>query len=135
MLIFTAIWHHRGMLAWLLEQGVSPDCRMGAGGNTPLMGAAAKGNLSTMKLLLKFGANPAALNFDSENALGYAVTWKQPQSIELLVAAGADINNMDDSGPEMTQLDWAELSSWTEGAQLLRSLGAKRYSELAGQSS
>lgn len=48
----------------------------------------------------------------------------------LLVSAGADINNTDDSGPNRTQLDIAELSDWPEVAAALRRLGAKRYSEL-----
>ena len=130
MLVFAAIWHHRGMLRWLLERGVVPDCRMGKAGNTPLMQAAADGDCQTISLLLEFGADPNALNFESENPLGFAVTWKQPKAIELLVAAGADINNMDDSGQGRTQLDCAELSDWTEGILLLRALGAKRYCEL-----
>jgi len=107
---------------------------MGEGGNTPLMQAAAEGDSQTINLLLEFGANPSALNSESENPLGFAVSWKQLKAIELLVAAGADINNIDDPGPEKTQLDWAELSDWTEGALLLRTLGAKRYSELSHNS-
>jgi len=130
MLTFIAIWHNRGLLRWLLERGVSPDGRMGHQGNTPLMQAAADGDLFVMKLLLQFGADPNALNFASENPLGFAVTWRQAEAISLLVAAGADVNNTDDSGPERTQLDIAERSQWTEGVQILLRLGAKRYAEL-----
>ncbi|MEW4490413.1 ankyrin repeat domain-containing protein [Thalassoglobus sp. JC818] len=130
MLIFTAIWENRSMLRWLLERGVSPDCRLGKVGNTPLMQAAAEGDLEAMVLLLDFGADPNALNEESENPLGFAVAWKQLEPIRVLVAAGADINDTADSGPERTQLDIAEFSGWTEVAALLRSLGAKRFSEL-----
>lgn len=94
------------------------------------MSAAAEGDVGAMMLLLEYGANPNALNSYSENPLGYAVTWQQPRAIEVLVAAGAEINNMDDSGPGMTQLDWAELSQWTEMVSVLRALGAKRFEEL-----
>ena len=131
MLVYAAIWRHWGMLRWLLERGLSPDCRMGKGGNTPLMDAAAHGDCRTIQLLLEFGADPAALNSESENPLGFAVTWQQAKAVELLVAAGVDVNNIDDSGPGKTQLDWAELSQWTDMVTLLRGLGAKRYCELA----
>jgi ankyrin repeat protein len=130
MLIFTAIWNNRGMVKWLLHQKVSPDTRMGEDGNTPLMQAAADGDIPLMKLLLQFGADPNALNEERENPLGFAVTLQQPEAVRLLVENGADVNNMDDSGPKKTQLDCAELSEWHEVAGTLRSLGAKRYSEL-----
>ncbi len=127
MLVYTAIWFNKGMLRWLLEHDVSPDSRKG---NTPLMQAAADGDIVTMRLLLEFGANPNALNEESENPLGFATTYEQPDAIKLLVDAGADINNQDDSGPGRTQLDCAELSGWTDCVDVLRSLGAKRHSEL-----
>lgn len=130
LLIFTAIWHNRGMLKWLLQQRVSPDTRMGDDGNTPLMQAAADGDVPLVKLLLQFGADPNALNEERENPLGFAVTWQKPNVIRALVEHGADVNNLDDSGPEKTQLDWAELSEWHEVVDVLRSLGAKRFSEL-----
>lgn len=130
MLVFDAIWYNRGMLRWLLERGVCPDSRMGEGGNTPLMHAAAQGDVVVLKLLLEFGADPNALNEESENPLGFAVTWEQPEAIKLLVAAGADVNSTVDSGPGRTQLDSAELSGWPTSAEALRSVGGKRYSEL-----
>ncbi len=118
------------MIRWLLERGVSPDCRMGDHGNTPLMHAAADGDATVMALLLEFGADPTLLNDASETALGFAVTYNHVTAIEVLVNAGADINNTDDSGPNRTQLDTAELSDWPEVAAALRRLGAKRFSEL-----
>lgn len=131
MLVYAAIWRNRGMLPWLLSQGVDPDSRMGENGNTPLMQAAADGDIWTMTILLKHGANPNALNANNENPLGFATAWKQIESIRLLVDAGADINDTIDSGPNRTQLDSAELSSWSEGSELLRLLGGKRFSEFA----
>ena len=65
--------------------------------------------IAAMKLLLEFGGNPNAINEKSENPLGFATTWEHPEAIKILVDAGADINNQDDSGPERTQLDWADL--------------------------
>ena len=129
-LIFTAIWHNRGMVKWLLEKGVSANTQMGEGGNTPLMEAAAAGDVPLVELLLEFKADPNALNEDNENPLGFAVTWQQPEIVKILVAAGADVNNTDDSGDGKTQLDWAELSGWTTVVDALISVGAKRYVQL-----
>ncbi len=97
------------------------------------MHAASEGDIPVMKLLLGFGADPNAPNEESENALGFVVSWKQPEAIKLLIAAGADVNNTDDSGPDRTQLDSAELSEWTEGVAVLRTLGGKRYAELISE--
>lgn len=133
-LVHTAVFFNRGMFLWLLERGVSPDCRSGYSGNTPLMHAACHSDLEMMKLLLQFGADLNAVNEYSEDAFGYAVTWEQPQAVELLVARGVDVNDMVDSGPGRTQLDCAEQSKWVEMAATLRALGAKRFSELNGSS-
>lgn len=129
-LVHAAYWGNRGMLRWLLERGVSPDDREFCTGSTPLMSAAAHGDLGVMKVLLEFGADPNALNNESENPLGFAVAWQQPEAIKRLVAAGAYVNNTEDSGPERTQLDTAELAKWSEGVAVLRALGGKRYKDL-----
>lgn len=130
LLVYASIWHNRGMLRWLLAHGVDPDCRMGQNGNTPLMQAASDGDLWAIKILLEFNADPNALNAKQENPLGFATSWEQLDSVRLLVAAGAVINDTIDSGPGRTLLDCAELSSWRLGAELLRSLGGKHFSEL-----
>lgn len=129
MLLFTAMWFNRGMLRWLLERGV-PTKDRGEPTNTPLMHAAAEGDLKSLQTLIEFGADLHALNEWNENALGFACTWQQPQAIRALVAAGVDVNDQVDSGPEWTQLDVAEASGWTEVAHVLRELGGKRYAEL-----
>lgn len=117
------------MLRWLLEHEVPPDSG-GCDGDTPLMHAASEGDVRVMKLLLVFGANPHAVNANSENPLGFAATYEQPEAIKVLVAAGVDVNDTTDSGPGRTQLDIAEVSGWTEVAATLRSLGGKHYAEL-----
>jgi len=131
MLIYAAVWQNRGMLRWLLEHDVPPDSGAKAhDGNTPLMHAASVGDVRVMKMLLAFGADPNAVNASSENPLGYAATYEQPEAIKVLIAAGVDVNDTTDSGPGKTQLDIAEVSSWTDVAATLRSLGGKRYAEL-----
>ncbi len=96
------------------------------------MQAAANGDLPVMQILLEFGADPNALNESSENPLGFAVAYEQLEAVKLLVNSGAEVNNLDDSGPGYTQLDWAEMSKWSDGVKVLRELGGKRYNELTG---
>lgn len=98
------------------------------------MQAAADGDVSSIKILLAFGANPNALNEQNENPLGFAITWKQIESVRLLLDAGAAVNDTFDPGPSRTQLDWVELSNWREAADLIRAFGGKRYSELIQES-
>jgi ankyrin repeat protein len=131
MLVYAAIWRNYGMLRWLLERDVSPDSRMGKNGNTPLMQAAADGDIRVIKILLEFGADPNAVNSNSENPLGFAITWQQPDAIRLLVAAGADVNSTVDSGLGRTQLDIAELSEWDDCAEVLSELGGRRFVDLS----
>ena len=61
-LVFSAVWHNPGILPWLLQHGVQPDCRLGADGNTPLMQAASENQLDTMRLLINAGADVNASN-------------------------------------------------------------------------
>ncbi|MGD0898048.1 MAG: ankyrin repeat domain-containing protein [Thermoguttaceae bacterium] len=130
LLVQAARWHNRSMLPWLLERGVSPNSRVGRGGNTPLMDAAAEGDTWAASLLIDYGAGIEAANENGETPLGYAVTYEHPEVVRLLAARGADINGTE--GTDKTYLDWALLSGWQEVADTLRSLGAKRMSELAG---
>jgi ankyrin repeat protein len=100
MLIYAALWHHRAMLRWLLEHDVPADSGVNVDdGNTPLMHAASEGDVRAMKLLLAFGANPNAVNTNSENPLGYAATYEHPEAVKVLIAAGVDVNDTADSGP------------------------------------
>ena len=88
------------MLPWLLQHGVHPDCRLGADGNTPLMQAACKNELDTMRLLIDAGADVKARNEENETPLGFACAWNQWKAAELLIDCGADVNAIvvDDRG-------------------------------------
>jgi len=129
-LVPAACWHNRSMLPWLLDRGVNPDSRLGRGGNTPLMQAAGDGDIWAISLLIDHGAGLEVTNENGETPLGYAVAYEQPDAIGLLAGRGANINGTE--GTDKTYLDWAMISGWHEVADTLRSLGAKRMSELAG---
>ncbi|MCA9038167.1 MAG: ankyrin repeat domain-containing protein, partial [Planctomycetaceae bacterium] len=128
-LIYEAMWRNRKMLQWLLMNGVKPDSPLA--GNTPLMSAAADGDLKAIELLLQFGANVNARNEENEVPLGYACSWKQWPAAELLIKNGANVNAIENEG--RTHLDWLILSEETSGAALLRSYGALTYRELESQ--
>lgn len=128
ILVFRAVWQYQGMLAWLLAQGVHPDCKLYAGDATPLMHAAAEGELESMRLLLDHGADPNARNENNEVPLGYACSYQHWEAAKLLVERGADVNGIEYEG--RTHLDFVTWGGNEQGIQLLRSLGGLRYAEL-----
>ncbi len=128
LLVFNAIWRNPAILPWLLQRGVHADSRLGRDGNTPLMQAAADGDLQTMRLLLKHGADPTARNKQNETPLGFACAWTQWPAAELLLDNGADVNTIEDH--ERTFLDWATISGHVDGIELLRTRGGQRYAEM-----
>lgn len=128
MLVYRAVWQHRRMLPWLLAQGVHPDCKMCPGEGTPLMHAAADGDLESMRLLLDHGADPNARNERNELPLGYACSYEHWEAAELLVERGADVNGIEREGK--THLDWMTIGNRERGIQVLRALGGLLYDEL-----
>ena len=128
LLLFTAIWSRPSLVPWLLDRGVSADCRLGVGSNTPLMQAAADGDTNLMTMLLDFGAEIEATNECNERPLGFACSWRQLDAARLLLERNADPNALED--PDKTYLDWAQLSEHHEMVDLLRSFGGLSFSEL-----
>ena len=128
MLVFRAVWQYHSMLAWLLEQGVHPDCKMSPNGGTPLMHAAANGDLNSMRLLLQYGANPNARNENNELPLGYACSYEQWEAARVLIELGADVNGIEREG--LTFLDWMIMANKEQGIELLRARGGLTFSDL-----
>ena len=128
MLVYRAVWQFHDMLPWLLAQGVHPDCKMSPADGTPIMHAAADGDLKSMELLLQHGADPNARNEDNELPLGYACSYEQWGAARLLIERGADVNGIEREG--LTHLDWMTLGEKEQGIELLRSFGGKLFAEL-----
>ncbi len=128
-LLLNAIWHNHALVPWLLDRGVSPDCRLGTGSNTPLMQAASDGDTDLMRLLLRHGADVMATNEENERPLGFACAWNQPNSARILLEHGAGPNLPEDVNA--TYLDWAIVSDHTELAAVLTSHAAVRHCELS----
>ncbi len=124
-LVYRAVWQCQRMLPWLLAQSIHPDCRLYPSDGTPLMHAAAEGDLEAMRLLLDHGADPNARNEKNELPLGFACSYNQWDAVKLLVERGANVNGIEDEG--MTHLDYVREE---RGIQVLRALGGLRYDEL-----
>jgi ankyrin repeat protein len=86
-------------VAELLANKADPDLRDGAG-NTPLILCSRSGKNNTMyrvsKLLIKYGCEVDAVNWEGRSALHYAV--EKLRGVDLLVTEGADCNIRDCDG-------------------------------------
>jgi ankyrin repeat protein len=71
--------------------------------NTPLVFASMTGDMENVKLLIARGARP------TEKALSQAVTFGDPQVVEALIAAGADVIGLKDSSG-VNLLHWAAIT-------------------------
>lgn len=79
-------------LVKLLNRGVDPDTVDGQG-NTLLMLAAREGYADTVKALLKYRPKLSARNQAGDSALMLAVLKSNAEIVDLLLAAGAEINH------------------------------------------
>ncbi len=59
---------------------------------TPLMTAAHAGRVAAVELLLKYNADPNLRATDNASALHWACLSGDVQSVEMLIAAGAELN-------------------------------------------
>ncbi len=73
----------------LLDQGADPNLVDAGEHFTPLMHAAAEGNLEVVKILLKYGADPALKDVDGDNAETFARQAGHVQVAELLLNISA----------------------------------------------
>ncbi len=95
-----------------------------------LIKAAHSGNIEVAKQAIADGANVNA-EFLGTTPLHSASGGGHKQTIELLIAKGADVNAEDDEGK--TPLDYAIIGKDTETADLLRKHGAKTAKELKAE--
>lgn len=95
--------------------------------NKPLLQAGADGDIDKVKSLLSRGADLNARDWEG-TALHTAAQHGQKPVVQLLIAAGADVNIRNKQG--RTALDLAEQRGHTEVVRLLRMPGAKDKSAL-----
>lgn len=90
-------------------------------GETPLMAAAAEGDLAGVEQALADGEDVHAKDAEGSDALMYAIYWGDPDVIQTLLDAGADVNTLNNY---TTPLAIAVLHEDYESAKLLIENGA-----------
>jgi ankyrin repeat protein len=120
-LILAAYDDHPAALAYLLLAGANP-CLGDRNGNTALMGALYKGELTIARRLLKTRCPIDQMNNAGETALSFAALFGRLDILPELVALGADPNHVDARGD--TALVIARKQGNAQAAAALRKLGA-----------
>lgn len=108
---------------WQAWQKRSPP--LDAHGNTPLMGAAWRGDAAAVEALLAQGESVTATNGDGNNVLWLACVSNQPALVTRLVQAGAPIDHANLTGA--TCLMYAASSGKPAIVQALLALGANPH--------
>jgi len=114
----AVVGNNCGVVEYFLQLGQNPNLERGGG--TPLMSAAANGNLELLKLLLKYGADPDLPGDGKATALMSATG--HTEIFKILVSHGANIRAKDNYG--RTVLIWAALHGTEEVVTLLCKMGA-----------
>jgi ankyrin repeat protein len=102
-----ACYHGNNEVAKYLIANVK-DVNSKSGYGTPLMAATVKKNTELVKLLLKYKANPNAVDQNGSTALHFSVIFSYEEIIKLLVASNAKSSLKDNRGN--TALDYAKIT-------------------------
>jgi uncharacterized protein len=120
-LILAAYDEQPAALDYLLQAGADP-CLGDRNGNTALMGALYKGELTIARRLVKTRCPIDQMNNAGETALSFAALFGRLEILPELVALGADPNHIDARGD--TPLMIARKQGNAEAAAALRKVGA-----------
>jgi ankyrin repeat protein len=114
------IHNNCSVVEYLLQRGQDPNADPTGGGVTPLMGAAANGDIELLKLLLRYGADPDYPVPYGNTALMSAT--RHTEIFKILVDHHANINAINEDGRSV--LIWAAYNGTEEVITLLCRLGA-----------
>ena len=89
---------------YLLNEVKVDACQEDNRGNTALMGALFKGNLSIVKTLIKTDCDVNKANSNGQTAIMFAALFDRQGAIEKLVEAGADIKIKDSAGNSLSDI-------------------------------
>lgn len=104
-LLILAVYHHQlATASWLLHKGADPNLTDNHG-RTALMGAAFKGDIEAVKVLIEdHRTNINLQNHAGQTAAMYASLFGQQEILEYLVQQGADLNIKDNRGNTVESL-------------------------------
>jgi hypothetical protein len=108
---------HREVVAFLIEHGADIDAVSGDRGNTPVMDAAAEGDVAIVRSLIHAGADLDVRSKNNQTALILAVGRGLVDVAEALIQGGADVTPTDSLG--MSARKYAELFQSTRILTLL----------------
>lgn len=117
-IVAAAVLDNPRMLPWLFSRGVSPDSRLGDGGDTPLMLAIAYDDLAVMQVLLDHGADPNARDPLGDTCFTRAIIDRKPGAMRLLAENGADLKLVDE-----LEVRWAAENGHTDVLEVLHEPG------------
>lgn len=110
------------VLAWLAAEGYADAAARDAHGNSALMRAAWRGQMSVLQALLDAGADREAVNGDGNNALWMGCVSNRCEIVTALVEAGVPIDHANSTGA--TALMYASSTGKAAVLRTLLELGA-----------
>ena len=103
-------WNYVGMVKLLLNNGATVDKPRSKAGRTALMvGAAYSAGITVAKILVEHGADVNAKATDGTTALMLAAKYSKSETVEYLLAHGADATAFDIQGKNA--LDYAQIAT------------------------
>jgi ankyrin repeat protein len=105
-IVVAADMRNKKLIKFLLENGANPDATILGNNETALMRRADVGDLETIVLLVKNGADVNFANKTGETALMRAIRSRKNRVIIGLIELGADVERADYTG--RTSIDYAE---------------------------
>jgi ankyrin repeat protein len=85
----------------LLERGADVNAKSNSGRTALMIASATAGNAESLRLLLAKGADPKIVDANGDGPLGNAASAADPKMIQVLLAAGASVNERGNRGPAM----------------------------------
>jgi ankyrin repeat protein len=122
--LMLAVWYENPDAVRTLVQRGSNVNQQDKDGDSPVHGAAGKGDMQTLQVLLDAGANPNFKNKIGGTALMWAASYGQGDAVQLLLSKGADPRIKDVDG--VTAAGWAARNGHGNLEMTLRTAEAEK---------